>query len=110
MTAAYGFTKLSILYFYRRVLAAHAHPVFNWMSYIYIAIVAVWTLGFFLLLIFSCGAKFSLQWELLSDDVMKYCINPTPARLALAVSDLILDVLIIILPLPMVCLVYAFSH
>lgn len=103
MTAAYGFTKLSILYFYRRVLAAHAHPIFNWISYIYISIVTVWMVGFFLQLIFSCGSRFDLQWSLLSEEVEKYCINATPARLALAVSDFILDVLIIILPLPMVC-------
>ena len=59
--------------------------------------------GFFLQLIFSCGSRFDLQWSLLSEEVEKYCINATPARLALAVSDFILDVLIIILPLPMVC-------
>jgi hypothetical protein len=62
----------------------------------------IWTLTFFFLFLFGCGTKIYLHWAPLAD-VQDQCVNPLAPELGLVISDLITDLMILVLPLPIVC-------
>ena len=64
-------------------------------------IVISWSIAFFFAIVFICGNDFSAYWT--STIVEKaHCVNTNMLHNAFAISDVVTDVMIIILPLPMV--------
>ena len=65
------------------------------------ALVASWALSFTIAMVAQCSppARFWTSFEI---DYPEYCINVQPLYPGLAYSDLILDVLVLSLPIPMV--------
>ncbi|KAL8760592.1 MAG: hypothetical protein Q9184_003224 [Pyrenodesmia sp. 2 TL-2023] len=98
---ALGFIKLSILFFYRRIFRGR---LFDFLSWGLIGVVLLWTLGFTLTQIFDCGIHFETNWGLLSD--LQKCLNTFHLLLAYSISDVIVDVLILVLPLPLVWMLH----
>ncbi|KAI1130734.1 hypothetical protein F5Y10DRAFT_107378 [Nemania abortiva] len=97
---AYGFVKASIVLFCRRIFVAHKGSLFDWASRIVLGIVILWSTGFLIGgLIFGCGKSVQLHWAPLQVLVEADCDASTP-EVALVISDLILDLIILILPLP----------
>ena len=98
---ALGFVKLSVLYFYRRIFPANVtSKSFNIATLFMIGIIVLWTLAFFFASLFDCGTHVSAQWTNLESQI-KYCTS-LDAEVAFAVSDMICDLLILVLPLPVV--------
>ena len=64
-----------------------------------ILVTIAWTISFFFALLFICGRNFSAYWT--STVIEKeLCVDTSMLHNALAISDFILDVIIITLPLP----------
>lgn len=94
---ALGFIKLSILFFYRRIFRGRVFDILNW---ILISLVVLWSLGFFLVQVFDCRTHFSTNWGLLSD--LQKCLSSFNQLLAYSITDVIVDVFILVLPVPLV--------
>ena len=96
-----GLIKLSFIFFYRRIFEKRASPRFHIVSLIVIFVVAAWTISFFFSLLFICGTDFVAYWT--STVVEKeHCVNTNELHSAFAITDVITDVLVISMPLPMV--------
>ncbi|PWY66360.1 hypothetical protein BO94DRAFT_579703 [Aspergillus sclerotioniger CBS 115572] len=99
MTPANGLIKLSSLFLYRRIFAVGHERVFGMVSWALIGLCALWTLAFFFATIFGCGRHLAYPWGPLGE--IGSC--NTNARLeAMMITDLITDVLVWVLPVPMV--------
>ncbi|KAI9666608.1 MAG: hypothetical protein M1821_004544 [Bathelium mastoideum] len=91
---AFGTAKLSVIFFYRRIFTG---KVFNVISISMVAIVCVWTLGFFFAILFRCGTHFWALWAPLIY-LLQNCYLSTPMFQAFTISDVITDVLILTIP------------
>lgn len=101
MVLAFGFIKLSITFLYRRLFVTGKGTLFDWATKITNLVVILWTISFFFGFMFSCGAHFSARWGSLNDKDL-YCGADLDLDNAFVVSDLITDVVIFCLPLPVV--------
>lgn len=101
MVLAFGFTKLAITYFYRRLFVSCRGSPFDWVTRIAIAIVVLWTVSYFFGFIFGCGTHFSANWGSVEDEA--YCTALLDLDNSFVVSDLVTDIMILCLPLPVVC-------
>ncbi|KAI1805808.1 hypothetical protein F4811DRAFT_551464 [Daldinia bambusicola] len=99
MCFAYGFVKASIIFFCRRIFVGHKGSTFDWASKGCLFLVIFWSVGFLMGLTFGCGKEVELQWAPLQVLEEAGCDGVTPEE-AMVISDFILDLLIIILPLP----------
>ncbi|CAD6586381.1 MAG: hypothetical protein ASARMPRED_002520 [Alectoria sarmentosa] len=97
---AYGFIKLSVLFFYRRLFVNGASTTFDIASKVAIGITSIWTLAFFLTQLFSCGRHVDWNWGPLINQTR--CLNGLAYTDALYVSDSITDLLVICLPIPII--------
>lgn len=99
MIPANGLIKLSSLFLYRRLFVVSQEKVFGITTWALIGICTLWTVGFFFATIFGCGRHFTYPWGPLTQ--ISSC--NTNARLeALMISDLITDILVWVLPVPMI--------
>lgn len=105
-----GLIKLSFLLFYQRVLVVN--KTLRNISYLMLRtselIVVLWTIAYVFAFIFACKGNFSAWWESVTTLVAK-CVRTLDLQHSLAVSDFVLDVLIIVIPLPMVSCHYCQS-
>ncbi|KAL1988300.1 hypothetical protein VTN96DRAFT_275 [Rasamsonia emersonii] len=97
-TLELGVIKASILLFYRRLFTLRKHLIINNVVF---AVVVAWGVAFTLVIVFQC-LPVSTIWTQFEIDYTPYCINQQAAYMGLAVSDLILDLLIFALPVPVV--------
>ena len=77
------------------------NTLFDWATKIAIAVVVLWIVAFFFGLMFVCGTHFSSNW-LGGEELIAYCGAMSNLDNGLVVSDLITDVIILFLPLPVV--------
>jgi hypothetical protein len=96
-------TKLSILFFYRRIFCSPrmTRTVFDIVTRGMIILTIAWTLAFGIGAIFLCKAHPSNAWAVVAV-VAEKCSAQTTFLEAYAISDLVIDVLIWSLPLPKV--------
>ena len=66
-----------------------------------ILIVSAWTLSFFLSFLLACRGEFSAWWSTIVNRA-SHCVNTHVLLLALAISDFVANVIIVVMPLPMV--------
>ncbi len=98
-----GGVKISALLFFRRIFCVlNRQTIFSILTRITITIVVLWTVTFLILTGLQCGTHFSALWSGALVQA-QYCHISYPFLLGLTVSDFILDVWIICLPLPQVC-------
>lgn len=95
-TVGLGVTKLSVLFFYRRIFAV---PAFRLINNVFIGITVAWTLAITFALAFQCYPVHYF-WDLFESEYSAYCVEVTALYLAVAISDLVLDILIFLLPVP----------
>ena len=100
MILAYGFLKLSVIFFYRRIFVTRAWSTFDIVTKVSAVIVVLWTIGFFLVNIFGCGRHFDYGWGPLVEE--EHCVDGLVELEALMISDFITDLLVLILPFPIV--------
>ena len=98
----FGLVKLSIVFFYRRIFCSFSRGAFDIATKIMIVIILLWTIGFTLALVFECGDRF---WALFgsAQNLIQYCVKTLQLAQAFVISDVITDLMILCLPLPMVC-------
>ncbi|MCJ1456795.1 hypothetical protein MMC28_007160 [Mycoblastus sanguinarius] len=98
---ALGLVKVSFILLYRRIFTKRTAPIFHWVTLSLFSIIVSWTIAFFFSLVFICGNDFSAYWT--STIVEKaHCVDTDMLHNAFAISDVVTDVLIMILPLPMI--------
>lgn len=97
---AYGCIKLSVLFFYRRLFVNGTSRTFDYITKVAIGIIAAWTLAFFFAEIFFCGVHPERDWGPLID--LKSCVDGFKYDDGFFISDLITDILVICLPIPLV--------
>ena len=64
--------------------------------------VSAWTIGFFLAFLFACKGDFAAWWGSIVD-FMTTCVDTMMLLYAFAISDVVTDIVVLLLPLPMVC-------
>lgn len=87
-----------MLLFFRRIFRGQAFTVLNWGL---IAAVAVWTVSFTFAYAFDCKTQFQANWGSMQDLTTK-CDKYLDMNVANAATDVAIDILIILLPLPFV--------
>ena len=93
-----GIVKISILLFYRRLFIVKPFMI---VSGVMIAFVASWAIAFASAMAAQCRPP-AYFWEAFEIDYVPRCLNVQVLYQALAISDIILDVLVLALPIPMV--------
>ncbi|KAI1101770.1 plasma membrane protein Pth11-like protein [Jackrogersella minutella] len=97
---AIGSIKASVLFFYLRIFSfgkSHVRVILISL----IILVAIWTTFWLFESIFLCGLDFWNAWGTTQDLITK-CINWLHAELALCITDFVIDILIIAMPVPLI--------
>jgi hypothetical protein len=95
---ALGPTKLSVLFLYRRIFRDSSGRIFNVVSLSLAALVAMWTIAFFLTNTFQY-TPISSMWAVPSQAHPTFS-QSTQMYLAQSYADVALDVVIITIPIP----------
>ena len=95
-----GTIKLSAICFYRRIFRG---KTFDYYSLGMIVIVIVWSIAFFFSVLFECRTHFEYLWSTLLE-LVTHCSDEEKFFNAYAISDVVIDGLILVMPIPMVCL------
>ena len=103
-TIALGFVKLSILFYYRRVFNTPniQRGIFDVLTKILIALTATWSIAFFFTLLFKCGTSIEAQWGTVVDLMEKCGSKFFLVEDAFGISDFLLDLAVLLLPIPKV--------
>lgn len=94
-----GPTKVSVLFFYRRIFSKNGTRWFNITSLIMIYIVVGWTISFFFVNLFECGLDIDQLW-MMKPTASRQCVRQFKMCQSQAYSAVATDILIIILPIP----------
>ncbi|KAF4629084.1 hypothetical protein G7Y89_g9066 [Cudoniella acicularis] len=95
-TFAFGAIKLSVLLFYRRIFRG---KWFNIATWILMVMVVLWTVGFTAVFVFQCKLNLWAAWSTLGDMVQN-CVPGIPTAEALTLTDILTDILILLVPIP----------
>ncbi|OOF98335.1 hypothetical protein ASPCADRAFT_205578 [Aspergillus carbonarius ITEM 5010] len=90
--------KLSVLFFYRRIFVGR---VFNIASWTLIGVVIVWAMTFVIAILSACGTRLMANFGTLGD-LKTECVDTFSILIALAASDVTVDLIILAIPLPLV--------
>lgn len=90
--------KLAFLFFYRRIFRGRT---FNIASWTLIGIVVAWAISFFVAILAACGTSVRANFETLGTLKAK-CVDTFIILVCLAVFDVVVDLAIMILPIPLV--------
>ncbi|KAK8859707.1 hypothetical protein PGQ11_010441 [Apiospora arundinis] len=93
---AFGFVKLSILLFYRRLFGIW--PGFRRINNVLIGILVAWTLSFTVADVLLCGTHPELNWELDQMVARRGCGDKGALLLAFAATSVATDVVLLVLP------------
>jgi hypothetical protein len=97
-TCALACIKISALFFYRRIFCVSGRKArFSIITMATAVVVVLWLVTFLLLTGFQCGSHFSALWD---GTYLRYCTVSFPFLYGLVISDLLLDVWILTLPIP----------
>ena len=98
--------KLSILFFFRRIFSIET--TFRRLNSFIIVLIIAWGVAFTLAEIFVCGGDPSVLWNSISPAVLwnspakpgGSCVNETWLNLSFALTDVPLDILVVLMPFP----------
>ncbi|OGM44989.1 hypothetical protein ABOM_005773 [Aspergillus bombycis] len=98
---AFGFIKLSILFFYRKLFcgARMSRTVFGIVTWMVIVLILAWTTAFGIGSVFLCGIYPANAWKPVAV-VAEKCSAQLPLLEGYAISDFIMDVVIWSMPIP----------
>ncbi|KUJ09335.1 uncharacterized protein LY89DRAFT_690381 [Mollisia scopiformis] len=101
MIPAYGFIKLSIIFFYKKIFAVEKRLfyLFYVLTWTMIAVVMAWTVCFEFMFIFGCGKHISAFWGSRLD-LATYCAKGLTYDEAMFTSEFILNIILLVMPLP----------
>lgn len=90
--------KLSILFFYRRIFRGKVFSAIIWAT---IMLAVAWGSGYFFTLLFMCTPT-SLYVHQGSSTPGVHCVNRKQVYYSLAMSDFLIDIIILIIPWPFI--------
>lgn len=90
--------KMSILFFYRRIFRGRTFDIASWVL---IGVVTAWAITFFIAILAACGTSIAANFQTLGA-LKGECVNTFDILIALAVSDVAVDLAILIMPIPLV--------
>ncbi|KAL6704157.1 hypothetical protein ACN47E_008717 [Coniothyrium glycines] len=96
--ASLGFSKLSVLFFYRRIF--YVYPRFLMVNTVLIVIVAGWAVSFFFATLFQCRTPKTL-WTTF-EFARHNCVDTLPFYYAVSITGFITDLAILVSPLPVI--------
>ena len=99
-TAALTFIKISCLLFFRRIFRTGSNQLFDVALWLMLSTVIIWGLSFVFGFMFICGTHLDWNWTSVENSLK--CGNLTITNQSLSLSDVIMDLLIMIFPLPLV--------
>ena len=99
-TAALSFIKVSCLLFFGRIFRTGSDKTFRIALWAMLSIVVVWGVSYVFGWLFICGTHFDWNWTNVENSLK--CGNLTIMNQSLSLSDVIMDFLIMIFPLPLV--------
>ena len=94
-------TKMSILFLYRRIFNQGTDKLFGRLTFGTLVIIAIWGLGYFFSFLFICPGHPTAYWTTLLYE-KEQCVNTVTLHNAYGVSDVIIDFIVILLPIPVV--------
>ena len=98
MTTSLACSKLSALFFYKRIFVVGGNALLLKLAITgTIVVLILWLVVFQLLTGFQCGTHFSALWD---GNYLKYCTISFPYLYGFAISDFLLDIWIVALPIP----------
>lgn len=100
-TLALGFTKMSLLFLYRRIFSVSSNTM-RVIILTTIALVCAWTIAFFFAELFQCSTRFWANWGS-SLDIRTQCHKTLMIILASCSTDALFDLVILVMPIPLVC-------
>ena len=95
---ALGCTKLSVVFFYRRIFRGHVFEILSWAL---VGLSALWTVAWFFVGLFQCGHHIDYLWGY-KEAYSESCLPTKPLFVVSAVTDIFLDLCIMALPIPLV--------
>jgi hypothetical protein len=101
LVTAYTLIKLSIILFLRRLFVTHKTTIFSHFTWMLAAINIGWGIAFFFSEAFGCGSNFQAHWGS-RVDLMEYCKNSLNREMGLYISEFIINITLIIAPIPIV--------
>lgn len=101
-TLSLGFIKATALLFYRRIFCVgRKRDLFDVSTMVLFVVVMLWTAVFFILDVFVCGTHVDAAWTGVKS-YLKYCHIATAFEEGVAISDFLLDLIILLVPIPKV--------
>ena len=100
-TAALAFIKISCLLFFGRIFRTGSNTMFDIAFWTMLIIVTIWGLSFTFGFMFICGTHFDWNWTSVENSLK--CGDLTKTNQSLSLSDVIMDFLIMVFPMPLVC-------
>lgn len=94
-----GLIKLSVLLLYRRLF--NVSRIFNIYSAVLIVLTVLWMVGFLTANIFQCGTHPAAAWTS-GKMLMKYCDDISTATTSRAITNVVMDLLIVVSPMPII--------
>jgi len=93
--------KMSFIFFYRRIFNQGNDKIYARLTSAALALIAIWGVGYFFSFLFICPGHPTAYWTTLVDE-KKNCINTVTLHNSYGVSDALLDLIVILLPIPAV--------
>lgn len=98
MALTFGIIELSVLLLYRRLFVGR---LFNRYSYAMCVVIVLWSLTFFFAFTFQCGTD-SAHWWTSAATIEAFCDNTNGLNLGFVISDVITDVMVLVIPIPII--------
>lgn len=90
--------KCSLLFFYRRIFRG---TLFSYVTWTTIGLATIWGISYFFTLLFKCNPLSAyVHYGLKAPGL--HCANPYSIYYSLAISDVLIDIIILIIPIPFV--------
>ncbi|KAI1501576.1 hypothetical protein F5X99DRAFT_382350 [Biscogniauxia marginata] len=96
-----GFVKASFLFFYMRIFVVDKKGLKNILLVGLIAFVSLWAIAFILATLFGCKLDVAAHWGS-THDLETKCVGSMQVVLVLCITDFLVDLVIICIPIPLV--------
>jgi hypothetical protein len=96
-----GLAKLSAVLFYRRIFCTALRDAFSVITGVVAVLVVLWTIAFFVMTFLICGLNINYLFSV-GHSASAKCGAIFPYFMGTTISDFLLDVFILILPIPKV--------
>lgn len=87
--------------FYHRIFRTGVSQSVEYVIFTFVALVVIWGISYFIAFWFGCGVNFHYLWSSVEDQ-LKCHVDFSMLDMSLAISDVIMDVICFVFPIPLV--------